>query len=105
MARSAVKTTKIPTPILDALELLRKVGGPFAGYSSANALHVGLMRYAIAFPREHKLTAAIANLSPGDQDAIDDYLLALAKDGKHLADISSKPTTVEELLRLAKGRP
>ena len=38
-----------------------------------------------------------------DRKRLSDYLLALAKEGKHLADISTKPTSVEELLRLGKS--
>lgn len=103
--RSTPRTVKIPVPLIDAIEHLRQTDQPFADYPSTNAALVGLLRYAIAFPRPHELTAGIARLSPGDQDRIDDLLLEAARSQVDLRQHLPKPATAEALLALAKRAP
>ncbi len=100
--RSASKSFKIPLPLLEAVNALRQPGQPLADYASDNAAIVGLIRYAIAFPRRHTLTAGIARLPTSEQDEIDDFLAALATNGGHLAGMVSKPATAEALLQEAR---
>ncbi len=99
--RSTPKSIRIPSPILDAVEHLRKPGHPFADYPSLNAAIVGLLRYAVAFPRTHELTAGIARLPENEQDKIDDFLAASARDSIDLRGLLPKPATAEAILSLA----
>ena len=101
--RSATKSAKIPIPLLEAVESLRRPGQPLAEYPSLNAALVGLLRYAIAFPRPHRLTVGIARLFPAEQDEIDDFLAAVARDGVDLREILPKPATAAALLSLARN--
>jgi hypothetical protein len=100
--RSAPRTVKVPVPLLEALDHLRKPGQPFADYPSTNAALVGLIAYAVAFPRPHKLTAGLAKMRPEDQDIVHDFLLKAATEGIDLRDVLPKPATAEALLLLAK---
>lgn len=100
--RSAPRTVKIPVPLLDAIEHLRQSGQPLADYPSTNAALVGLLRYAIAFPKPHALTAGIARMPAADQDRIDDLLAAAAQSGIDLRTQLPKPATAESLLALAR---
>jgi len=77
---------------------------PAISYPSRNAAIVGLIAYAVAFPRPHQLTAALAKMSPEDQDIVHDFLLKAAREGINLRDVLPKPATAEALLRLAKSK-
>jgi hypothetical protein len=104
MARSDKKSIRIPNALWDAVEELRQPGRSFAAYPSLNAAIVGLIAYAVAFPRPHQLTAALAKMSPEDQDIVHDFLLKAAREGINLRDVLPKPATAEALLRLAKSQ-
>jgi hypothetical protein len=101
--RSAPRTVKIPVPLLEAVDHLRQPGQPLADYPSTNAALVGLLRYAVAFPRPHELTAGIARLPAADQDKIDDLLASAARSGLDLRDHLPKPATAEALLAFARN--
>ncbi len=101
--RSTPRTVKIPVPLLDAVEHLRRPGQPLAAYPSTNAALVGLIAYAVAFPRPHQLTAGLARMPNEDQDAVHDFLLRATVEGIDLREALPKPATAEALLRLAKG--
>lgn len=101
--RSAHKTFKIPVPLGEGFDLLRQPGQPLDDYPSNNAAIVGLMAYAIAFPRRHQLTAGLAKMHPSDQDLVHDFLLKCLKDGTDLKSILPKPATAEALLALARA--
>jgi hypothetical protein len=103
--RSAPRTVKIPVPLIDTVEYLRRPGHPFTDYPSTNAALVGLLRYAIAFPRPHELTAGIARLPAADQDQIDDLIAKAVRAGVDLREYLPKPATVEALLALARNPP
>lgn len=100
--RSKNRTVKIPCPILEAIEILRQPGQPLADYPSVNAALVGLLRYAVAFPRPHRLTAAVARLPEADQDRIDDFLCECARTGRDLRT-EPKPLTAAKILALARA--
>lgn len=85
MARSKKKSVAIPHAILEGLEIQRLgEGGALRNYPSENAVWVGLGRYQLISGKGHPITEAIAALPPEDQDAIDDFLLALAQAGLNL---------------------
>jgi len=100
--RSSSKSFKIPVPLLDAIDHLRQSGHPLAPYPSTNAAVIGLIAYAVAFPRDHQLTASLSLLRPEDQDAVHDFLLAALKAGINLRDHLPKPATAADLLALAR---
>lgn len=104
MARSEKQSIRIPHALWDAVEELRQPGRPLAAYPSRNAAIVGLIAYAVAFPRPHQLTAALAKMSTEDQDIVHDFLLKAAKEGINLRDVLPKPATAEALLRLAHSK-
>jgi len=99
--RSIARTVKVPIPIIEAIECLRKPGQPLSDYPSTNAALVGLLRYAIAFPKPHRLTAGIARLPQSEQDEIDDFLAECARTGRSLSD-ETKPLTAAGLLNLSR---
>lgn len=101
--RSIPKSIRVPSPNIEAVEHLRRPGGPFAAYPSLNAALVGLIRYAIAFPTEHTLSAGIARLAEHEQDLIDDFLARAAREGIDLREMLPKPATAEALLALARS--
>lgn len=100
--RSRPKSVRIPVALLDALTILRRPGGPFDEYGNDNAALVGLVLYAVTFPRRHTLTAAIAKMPPQDQNAIHDFLCRAAREGIDIAALLPKPATAEALLKLAR---
>jgi len=87
------------------VEELRQPGRSLSAYPSRNAAIVGLIAYAVAFPRPHQLTAALAKMSPEEQDIVHDLLLKAAKEGINLRDVLPKPATAEALYRTAKAPP
>ena len=84
------------------MEELRQPGRPLDAYPSRNAAIVGLIANAVAFPRLHQLTAALARMSPEDQDVVHDFLLKAAREGINLRDVLPKPATAEALLLIAR---
>lgn len=103
--RSAPKSVKIPVALLDAIEILRQPGRPLADYPSVNAALVGLIRYAIAFPRPHDLTTGIARCLPDEQDAIDDLLVIVAREKIDLRTVLPKPASAADILAVARKLP
>ena len=100
--RSSSKSFKIPVPLLDGLDFLRQTGQPMADYPSTNAAVIGLIAYAVAFPREHQLTAGLSLLRPEEQDLVHDFLLAALQTGINLRDHLPKPAAAADLLALAR---
>lgn len=96
------RTIKIPPALWDAFLLLQKPGKPFADYPSVNAAIVALLLYALAFPRRHTLTGAIARMCQEDQDIIHSFILLCIQQGVDLASLLPKPATAADLLALAK---
>ncbi len=101
--RSTSKSFKIPCALLEAVEHLRQPGQPLADYPSTNAFVIGLIAYAVAFPRPHELTASLSRLHPDDQDKVHDFLLMAVKEGIDLRTITPKPVAAETLLALARA--
>lgn len=104
MSRSKQRPIKAPHAVVDALEH-HFDSGTLGEYPSRNAMHVGLMLYAAIFPKVHRLTVGIAKLPASDQDAIHDFVLSCAREGKCIADMLPERATAAALLKLAKGKP
>ena len=81
------------TPCLDNLAPPRPVGNPPA------PAWIGLARYQLLVGKPHPVTAPIARMHPDDQDAIDDFLEALAVNG-----LSLKGQFLEKLVALGIAR-
>jgi hypothetical protein len=84
------------------VEVLRQPSRPLSAYPSRNAAIVALIAYAVAFPRPHQLTAALAKMSPEDRDIVHDFLLKAAKEEINLRDVLPKPATAEALLGFSR---
>ena len=95
------RTIKMPPQLEDAYKLLCQPGGPFDGYPSFNAWITGLALYALAFPRRHDLTIAIARMHADDQAKIHDLILAARTAGRDISAELPKPATAAALLALA----
>lgn len=101
------KTLKVPPDLWEAFQSLISKGQALDGYPSANAAMVGVLRYTVAFPREHTLTAGIARLPLTEQDEIDAFLLRCTADGTDLRTLLPKNPKAADLLALARtqGKP
>lgn len=100
--RSLQISGKVPVAVLEALSI-RKDRAEFGNYPSGNAQLVGLLLYAVMFPKIHKLTVGISKLHQSEQDLIYDFVLKCARDGVSIADMEPKPMTAGALLKIAKS--
>lgn len=79
MPRSTKKSINIPNPLREGLGIHLKDGT--LDYPSENAAWIGLVRFQMLSGETHTISSAIARMHPGEQDAIDDLVLELAKLG------------------------
>ena len=97
MPRSSKKSIAVTHPVRTGLLAQLKAG--ILAYPSENAIWMGLARYQLLIGKPHPVTAAIARMHPDDQDAIDDFLLAIASRG-----LSLKGQFLERLVALGIAR-
>jgi hypothetical protein len=102
MSRSVPKSTKIPIPIIEAVEHMRRPGGPMDAYPSFSSAVVGNILYSAIFPKRHRLTMDLARLHEADQDLVHDFVLHCLQSGQSLASLLPKPATAAALLKLAR---
>ena len=101
--RSQKLDFRCPVPVLEAIRL-RHERGEYGDYPSFGALQTALNLYASLFPVHHDLTTEIARMKPTEQDAIHDFALRLAKEGRGVDSITQeKPLTARTLLSLARS--
>ena len=97
MSRSTKRSITIPTPVRESL--VHQIRSGILDYPSENAAWIGLARYQLLIGKPHPVTATIARMHPDDQDAIDDFLLAIAS-----RSLSLKGQFLERLVALGIAR-
>lgn len=113
MPRSTHKSVRVPYPVADGIEILRK--REILKFDSFGGVIVSAARYILIAPGPHTVTEAIDRMGHADQDTIDDFLLALTDRGlayrRQLMDHitrgdpyvpTSQPDMARELLKLAR---
>lgn len=102
MPRSRHLTSRIPHPIVDAIEL-RRTRGEYGDYRNFNELQIAQNTYLSLFPREHLFTVSLARMPTADQDEVNDFSLRLAKTDILVASLTDvKPMTSGEILKLSR---